>query len=565
MEMTDFNIKLREEVDNFKKEYRNDNSALLIWFLKNIFCLDEELAVDSVCDGPNDKGIDGIWVDEDSQEIYIFQSKYSPKNNQKQGDRDIREFLGVKSWFDSEQSVESLLNSSANKELKNKIQILEIGDAIGSNYRVIFIFITNKIFDKNAIELVNTTDYIEAYDNNHLFEQYTYIAEEEIINTPKQLNVPNTSVIEYSNVGSNKTIVLAIPANEILKLDGIQDHSLFSRNVRYWVGRTRVNRDIQKTLIAQNEHSNFFLYHNGVTLICGNFEFNRSERYLKIEGYQVINGCQSILSFYENRSLLSDNIYVLTKIIKVEPYSSLIQKITHNTNNQNAISIKDLKSNDRIQIGLQNRFMEFFDNRVLYKIKKGESEVNFDVVINIDFAAQLIEAFYLKEPYNTHLKTKMFTDNYNRIFSRKMTCQKIFLSYIIYKIINENSNELKNQLIRDYGLAKFTILGFFRDIFENDDLGKKVLENPDEYVKGDKIEILKQTINDIFKLMALDINSYIDYYIQNEEYFDYKNLFKNKDFIYNMNTEIIKDYNKYLIKSPESSLGNLYSKHLNKN
>ena len=370
MNINEFNSRVRSEVNILKQNYRDDNSAFLIWFLKNIFCLEEQTAVDSVCDGSNDKGIDGIWIDNESEDLYIFQSKFSPNDNRGEGDSEIKEFVGVRPWFSSKEKVNGLLSSLANNELKNLITSLKIEEKIENEYSVILVYVTNKIFDQNAKEYLETCSNMEFYDNNSLFEKYTCIVEEEVENNPKVLSVPNTTAIVYDDVESIKSIVLPVQAKELLKLDGIQDRTLFSRNVRYWVGRTRVNKGIENTLKDNSEHLKFFLYHNGVTIICNTYRFDKDRKQIKLEGYQVINGCQSILSFYENRSYLTDNICILVKIIKTQPHSPIIQKITHNTNNQNAISLKDLKSNDRIQIGLQRKFKEFFNDEVLYKIKK---------------------------------------------------------------------------------------------------------------------------------------------------------------------------------------------------
>ena len=560
MDANEFNSRVRSEVDTFKQSYRNDNSAFLIWFLRNIFCLEEQTAVDSVCDGLNDKGIDGIWVDDESEEVYLFQSKFSPNDNRDEGDSEIKEFVGVKSWFSSKEQVSGLLSSLANEELKRLIVNLKIEEKIANQYSVILVYVTNKIFDQNANEYLETCSDMEYYDNNSLFEKYTYIVEVEVENTPKVLSVPNTTAIIYDNVEGTKSIVLSVQAKELLKLDGIQNHTLFSRNVRYWAGRTRVNKGIANTIKDTLEHQKFFLYHNGVTIICNNYRFDKDRKQIKLEGYQVINGCQSILSFYENRSNLTDDICILAKIIKTQPHSPIIQRITHNTNNQNAISLKDLKSNDRIQIGLQNKFKEFFDNKVLYKIKKGESENGFEEVIDIDFAAQLLQAFYFKEPYKTHLKTKMFSDEYETLFSRKTTCQKIYLANFIFEIIDRNIDQLTNLQMRGYGLAKFAILRFIRNILEIDELGEKIIEKPDEYVKGNKLEILRKSIKKLFELVALDINAYIDEYITEEGFFDYKNLFKNSSFVDKMNIEILKTHKKDIVRHPEDSFKEIFEK-----
>jgi AIPR protein len=290
------------------------------------------------------------------------------------------------------------------------------------------VYVTNKIFDQNAKEYLNTTE-IDAYDNQLLFEKYTYMVEADVLNTPKILDLTNSSAIQYNAALDNNSIVLAVPVKQLLKLDGIQDHSLFSRNVRLWTGKTRVNKELASTISDQTEHSRFFLYHNGVSITCSNFVFSPNENKIEISGYQVINGCQSIVSFYQNRTNLTDNILVLTKIIKVAPQSPLIQKITKNANNQNAISAKDLKSNDRVQLSLQRKFLEIFNNTVLYMIKRGENTIGYTDVIEIDFAAQLITSFYFDEPYKTHLKNNFYGEDYEKIFSRNTSCQRIFLAY----------------------------------------------------------------------------------------------------------------------------------------
>ena len=154
MNVSEFNSRARSEVDILKQNYRNDNSAFLIWFLKNIFCLEEQTAVDSVCDGPNDKGIDGIWIDDESEELYIFQSKFSPNDNRDEGDSEIKEFVGVRPWFSTKEKVNDLLNSLANRELKNLLINLKAEEKIENGYSVILVYVTNKIFDQNAKEYI---------------------------------------------------------------------------------------------------------------------------------------------------------------------------------------------------------------------------------------------------------------------------------------------------------------------------------------------------------------------------------------------------------------------------
>lgn len=122
--------RIRKEVEYFKQNYRNDNSAFLIWFLKNIYCLSAQDSVDAVCDGQRDKGIDAIYYDENDDNIIIFQSEFSPNDDQGSGDSKIREFAGVMNWFKDSDSVRSLESALINEELKRKLINLSISDKI---------------------------------------------------------------------------------------------------------------------------------------------------------------------------------------------------------------------------------------------------------------------------------------------------------------------------------------------------------------------------------------------------------------------------------------------------
>src|SRR3989344_1758768 len=428
MELADFYNRMREEVSEFNIG-RGESASFLIWFLENFFRLETQDAIDSVSDQTNDKGIDGIYVDDEDEIIYIFQSKFSPNDDQIQGDVDIREFIGVRQWFRDEESINNLLNSTACRDLKSLVQRKKILDK--TRYKKISIFVTNKGFNTHAKEYIETASDLEAYDYNDLFSKYTYFADDENTFPRKTLFVTNHTKIDYTLPDGTQSKVYSIKAKELIKLQGIQDRTLFYKNVRYGVGNTRVNKSIKNTIHDPQEHNNFFLYHNGITIICQDLEEDLDHDKINLTGYAVINGCQSMLSFYENRANLSNNLFVLVKIIKLNLTSALVKKITYFANNQNSISLKDLRSNDSVQKTLQREFEELFNGEVLYMRKKGESDDQYNEIIEKDFAAQLIEAIYLGRPHNTHLKQKLFGEEYPIIFSRDINAEKIYFASII--------------------------------------------------------------------------------------------------------------------------------------
>lgn len=305
----------------------------------------------------------------------------------------------------------------------------------------------------------------------------------------------------------------------------------------------------------------FFLYHNGISITCDNYRF--ANKKITLSGYQVINGCQSLMTLFQNKDLLSDNIQILTKIIKLSNInSSLIKEITKNANNQNAISLKDLKSNDRVQINLQNTFKKFYGDSVFYVIKRGEYASENQDSISIDYAGQLIKAFYFEEPYKTHLKTTFFGDEYEYIFSNSMNCHKIYLAFIVFNVICRKVELIDNVQVRAYGLARFTLLTIIKKILENDSKGGKILSSPEQFLKKENIEILKKAITKLFNLLVLDYNAYIQDYINSGNFFDYKNLFKNKDFCEKLINSILNEHKKSIVRHPEDGFDKIYESEL---
>lgn len=462
--------------------------------------------------------------------------------------------------MDSPESVQKLLDSTASQELKALVNAKNIHERVLKGCRVNSIFITNKIFDRNATEYLGAHRQIEGHDFPSILDKYTYVGEEDSVNVETQLDLKCPEFIHYTLEGGIEVNVFAIQAKELLKLEGIQDNSLFSKNARFGLGRTRVNKDIKETLKNNIDHSKFFLYHNGITIVCQ--EMNANANLVKISNYSVVNGCQSMLTFYENSENISDNVYVLTKIIEIPigaPVS--VESITYWTNNQNAISVRDLKANDVVQRSLKREFDELFDHKVLYRRQRRDLSHGYDEVIERDFAAQLIVAFYLGEPNITYVRNRLFTDRYYDIFSMHIDPSKIYLANIIYNTIENNVERLKFVPIRNYGLAKFFMLHVIGELLREDPKGQEILNDSKNYVKGTNLQVFKNAIAKLFQLVIYDIDNFIlDWLKDHKNFFDYKNFFKNSDAVRHMTQSLITSYKKALVHHPEDSFETIFSK-----
>lgn len=557
MNLEDFKDRMTNEVNRWAQSSGSLSRAFQKWFLVNYFRIDEDEGADFVCDNPNDKGIDGIYTDDLSGEAFVFQCKYSETAGIGQGDSDLRNFAGVKAWFESPINIENLDDSLANQELKAIIHRLELLDKIEQGYKVNLVFVTNKIFDANAREYLGVVgDYFDAWDLNRLFDTYTYAGKDKPVRGKFSFSVEKGNIIYQDIPHDTQVLVFPAKATDIVKLEGIQDGSLFDKNVRYGLGKTRINREIAKTLQASSEHDRFFLYNNGITIICENVKLNDKE--LQIENYAVVNGCQTVLTLYENKDNFDDHVKVLVRIIRTGADEALSERITYYNNNQNAISTRDLKSRDKVQQDIQKQFFDYFDNKMLYNIKKGEPEQGYDIVIRNDFAAQLIASFVLKEPYTAHQKTQTFTENYYRIFSRHVSPPLIFLLYEMYRNIDKNCASIENAGARDYKTTRFFFIYLFKEIFEEDESGSKLLSDADSFYQTYKGRY-EVSFDKLSQMLVLDFNNYVADQEENNQYFDYKNILRNAQMTQKMARQIITDYKKGLIHHPEERFSKLLS------
>src|SRR5262249_51399987 len=154
------------------------------------------------------------------------------------------------------------------------------------------------------------------------------------------------------------------------------------------------NKQISKSISEKEQHILFPLYHNGVTILCG--KAGLSDNKLSVSGYVVVNGAQSITSFYHNKESLTSDLRVLAKVIELND-QDLANTITVNSNNQNAIKPRDLRSNHHIQVRLREEFEKIGIDEYVFEIKRGQEIEEGQHTISNEEAGRLLLAFDLEE------------------------------------------------------------------------------------------------------------------------------------------------------------------------
>lgn len=285
-----------------------------------------------------------------------------------------------------------------------------------ATHKVVGEFITNIEMDQNGKDFLAVEPNIRFVGKGELENTYISDARDVPIRQEAKFNVLGFSVTEYSVDAQTKALIAPVKATELVQLNGIPDQSLFAHNVRGPLGRTGVNRDIVKSIEAKEQHRLFPLFHNGITIIAKTLEQAKDE--IKINDYFVVNGCQSLSSFYDNKAKLSDDLRVLTKFIQVEPNSDLAKMVTEISNNQNGVKPRDFMANHAVQIRLQNEFPKDYKDQYFFEIKRGEKKDAGTLITNEE-AGLLLMAFDLEEPWATHRKYQVFDDKYIDLFAKK--------------------------------------------------------------------------------------------------------------------------------------------------
>lgn len=194
------------------------------------------------------------------------------------------------------------------------------------------------------------------------------------------------------------------------------NYDLFDENVRDFLGVKgrigNVNRAIVATLKDEEQRNNFFLYNNGITIICDNVgEINKTQKKksIPIENPKIVNGCQTTNAIClvideeivksGNNGILAeyDNIFVLVKIYKLDRNTpenrELYNDIVKYTNSQTPVKIDDFIAQEKYFLNIQKEF----ENRGFLLLVKKSDENTFCQKYNNDFGCDATKSQKLRD------------------------------------------------------------------------------------------------------------------------------------------------------------------------
>lgn len=539
------------ELESFAKRFdakgRTESAALLIWFLQTIYRLDDVEAEDAVCDRKFDEGFDAIFVNDPRREIAVFQCKRKKELPGTLGDVDLKTFVGSLAHLNTRPAADHLLATSKNTDLVRLLKSLGVAEKIEAGYAVKPIFVcniaANSDADKYLPQAAAAGNAIDLWDLKRLSPVLKQLSRDWFINEQATLKLPASRSFLFGSKTQPDLVYGAIKATQLVKLPGIDDLRLFAQNVRLGLGNTRVNTEIVESIRSKKEHLNFIKFHNGLTVVAKSMKFRRGK--LSLKDFSVCNGCQSLLSLWENRAKLTDDLQILVRIVRVGEDRQIAEQIAYRTNNQNPISLRDLSSNDSAQVHLKNAFDSLFSNFAVYSIKRGEPGGENEIIN--EEAGRLILALYVREPWSAHQKYRVFGDLESRIFDYELKPDQIRLAQLLSQIDYEETKSMPYERVAKYGLTHYILIYLVGEVLRLGKDGQTLLKQPQPYLTtnvstNQKEAVVLASLRALTKFIITELNYFIKE--NGEESYDYKTAFKSQSDVHSIRNAVQKAFEK---------------------
>ena len=379
--------------------------ALLHLFLKARFGLlrfAEREAL--VTDGPYDGGIDAYYIDQKNKRTYILQSKFrATAGNFISTNMTASDLLKMDVGRIVKGEKRSEGGTPYNERIRNGLQraIRNLPDA-GSYTTYVVLLGNTKNLSKPQLKRLVEGYAVDQYPHDRAYRDLlfpvingTYYTDPNLTIEINLANLKGDTHLDYdvkTEFLRPNMKLLFVPTREIGRIMHTYKNSILTYNPRSFLelSKNTVNQDIEASI--RNMGSNeFALFNNGITVIADGTTISsdtakQGTAQVVLRNPQLVNGAQTaytLARIYEDCASTGDfTVFkgkeVLLRVItfvslnpsRQEARTNLIGAISKASNSQTKIEESDRRSNDPVQLRLQQ---EFFDKYGLYyERKRGE-------------------------------------------------------------------------------------------------------------------------------------------------------------------------------------------------
>jgi len=460
---------LSARVAKISKDFNYPASkGFIVFCLQNLYGLDDFEVEEAITDGGNDRGIDAIFSQRDdtgSNILFIVQSKFF-ENPDKALDEAAKSLMleTINAYVLGDAQTEVL-----NEKLHQKIDEARETRQSGEIDKVMILFLTNGQRPQTFIY-----DDLDRFCSNQPIE-YQIFTEKEISDLVLPPSTNPTGEINLKvtkDIGSGDKTFLNLPDidqsdGKVIRVDVFDianlvenNKNIFNANVRGFLGKNKVNKQILETLTDKNKISSFIYLNNGITILCDGYHIKPGNESIDLINPSIINGCQTASTIFEAYKLgrieKNEGLVIVRIIRSTDP--QLKDAIIKASNTQSTVKNRDLISEDYLQKQLESQFdsLGYF-----YQRKRGNyssDDGDEKETVDLEKAAQSYMALFLELPAEAkNKKAEIYDDYYPQIFHSQISAESLLLSFKLHEWFKNKIKDGKKRSL--YSSQQFSLLG----------------------------------------------------------------------------------------------------------
>lgn len=352
--------------------------ALAAFILVKTTGISEQVAADSVTDGPRDNGIDAIIAIPDELRVVVVQSKWSAQGR---GSASVDEMSKLRD------GVDDLVQFKWDKfNDKIRAQHEQLESILLQDNVVIDIYFAHSGSSQIAPDVKAKMDeYLDDLNNPTETGSFVYLSQAEIrrflVDEQASPRIDLTvGISDWGQVESTpRAIYGQVAAQDVGEWYLEHGLPLLDKNVRVVLSDSEVNNSLAETLTA--DPSLFWYYNNGITVLCDEIVkapaggADRRMGIFTFQGATVVNGAQTVGTIAKISARSPDSLAearVMVRFISLSGMSEAFSSdVTRATNTQNRIGGRDFLSLDPEQARLKE---DFAIEGLRYAYRSGEEE-----------------------------------------------------------------------------------------------------------------------------------------------------------------------------------------------
>lgn len=516
------NVILNNHLKNFslKYHYENKSESEQFEYFINYLVAKQSVEIDGynvglISTGDSAPGIDGVCVIIDGELYYKLEEV---KEIMKKGKHDVKLiFIQAKttdgininylSGFATlvQECFEFETKDTFTDELNNYVDVLKevYNNSIRFNgnptLEVLYVA-TGKIQKDENIDIVLNNGY-KKFENMSLFNKIRFdvCGIDYILDCAERINKNNIcefstlDTLEYQVAPASRFIVALLEFDEYRKIIVDENGNLkniFDDNIRGNLTQNKTPNLAMTKTIKGDKPESFCLLNNGVTIVAEKLDFTKPK--IRIENYQIVNGCQTSNVLFENLNVDKiKEVKLLVKIIATED-EDFVKDIVKSTNNQNSVSLENLESLRQFHKELEkyydamvdvykfNLYYERRQNQFINQQEKDENKISVEMLAKT-FSSVVLERPEVVASNYGQLKEKFGSEIFSDDHKKQLyyICGLLFI--VIVRLLDNKDLDKRIEKFRFHIalLCKYIILNDYKlDINENkffDDIVKLII------------------------------------------------------------------------------------------